>query len=436
MTDSEKSALEDGAAEGTPTPPGAETTQAPDPDSAAVTETPKSESPEERPKAPEYEIVPSKRDMPETGFVADPVALAAVLEAANGTAQKGSGKSRAGKGNQPLDLIQKFTASQTKVYAAVGIGMGLLAGLIVAALFLHPNSHTAPIDMGPATANQYGLKGHLTTAWKDRLEYQVTIEPVDSKRAAAFAANVNASPKPLSIEVQVKDPFGAVLCGNTILLRFDPRNTPGITVPEPGPKATKAEKALATRNQIAQGLRLAKLEGQELDREHGKDVFRNNAGKDGQLESIGAEGVLPCTRQQFEKVASWGFTSNFPVVTPPAESAPASPFAQDIAEAEARSAKEAAAEKAAAKARAKRRPALPAPPIYIEGDDAIMRIDEANRVLETRNGKALHVDKSDSIVEMLKERDFPIPIHYRCDQEGNCTFGVVGTGVHHARLRR
>jgi hypothetical protein len=430
MPDAEKQTLEVEAAVGTELPPVAE-------GRPEESEKPTNEIPAERPKAPEYEVVASQREMPETGFVADPDALAAVLAAANASTGKGAGASKGQKArlsDVSAERIQKFAANQTRVYAAVGIGLGLLAGLIVAVLFFHPNGQTGQIDMGPSNAPQYGLMGHLTTSWKDRLEYQVTIEPTDANHRAAFAANVNASPHPLSIELQAKDPFGAVLCSDTILLKFDPRNTPGIDVPDPGPKATKAQIALAERNRITQGIQLAKLEGQELDREHGKNIFQNDMGKNGQLASISAQGVLPCTRQQFEKVASWGFASNFPVVTPAQNAAAADAHGAPTAIEDAR--KETEAEKSAANAKTRRKPLAPLQPVYVEGDDSIVFIDAPNGVMETRGGKVLHTDKADAIAETLKGRDFPIAIHYRCDQEGNCTFGGVGTGVHHARLRK
>lgn len=432
MPDSENQTLEVETAVGTAPSPGAEGS----PEAASgpsESEAPKAESLEQRPKAPEYEIVASKRETPETGFIADPIVVS--LENADGKAGAGADKGQKARlSEQSLERIQKFTTSQTRVYAAVGIGMGLLAGLIVAVLFLHPNTATGPNDMGSVNVAQYGLKGHLTANWKERLEYHVTIEPVDAKQAAAFAANVSASPKPLSINVEARDPFGAVLCVDTILLKYDPRNAPGMVVPDPGPKATKAQLALAQRNQIAQGLALAKLEGQELEREHGKNLFQTDMGKNGQIASISAQGIMPCTKKQYDSFASWGFTSNFPVVAPPVQATPADAETHD-AQASEKAAKDTEAEKAAS-AKAKRKPALVEPPIYIEGDDAIAWIDAPNGVMETRGGKVLLADKTDAIATTLKGRDFPIPIHYRCDQEGNCTFGGVGTGVHHARLRR
>jgi hypothetical protein len=397
---------------------------------------PKSENPEERPKAPEYATVAPKREMPESSFIAYQLRPPVVGAGEGGQNQRGAPGARLPNG--PFERIRKFATSQTGVYAAVGIGLGLLVGLIVAAIFLHPAGAGAPNDMGAVKANEYGLKGQLTTSWKERLEFHLTVEPSAPALKAVFAANVNASPQPLSVDVQVKDPFGAVLCGDTVLLKFDPRNATGGSVAEPDPKASKTVKEIAARKQIAHGIDLARLEGQELDREHGKDVFQNNIGPDGQVASISAQGILPCTRKQFENIASWGFTSNFPMVAPPAglQNPATDSDAKGAASTGAASEKRSDADKVPAAGKEKRRPAPPLPPIYIEGDDAIMGIDAANGMIETRDGKALVVEKTDMIVSTLKGRDFPVPIHYRCDQMGNCSFAGVGTGVHHARLKR
>jgi len=58
-----------------------------------------------------------------------------------------------------IEQIGKFASSQTRVYAVIGVGLGLLVGLIAAAILLHPGSPGGPNDMGTVNANEYGLKG-------------------------------------------------------------------------------------------------------------------------------------------------------------------------------------------------------------------------------------------------------------------------------------
>jgi len=460
MTDSVKQVLDDGNTEEAPLVPEAEAAEEvpPAPNAEAVPpgpEEPSVEPPsaeqanavqaEAKKPAAEYDIVPSKRLEPE-GDIA-PNHYRPQVTVAGGEAQVSQGKSAPGKApslgarltDASIDQIGKLASSQTKVYAAIGVGLGLLVGLVAAVVSLHPGGAGGATDMGTVNANEYGLKGNLTAEWKDKLEYHLTVEPSAPEQRTSFLAAVTSSPQPLSISLQMKDPFGAVLCGDTILLKYDPRNAPGMAESDPGPKATKAEQALATRNQIAQGISLARLEGQELDREHDKNLFQDDVAPDGQVTSIRAQGILPCTKKQFDNVASWGLTTDFPILIQPVKS-PSSASNPDAtggsSTGEDSSGKTPEAKKPLEDGKAKRRPVAPEPPIYIEGDDAIMLVDAPDGIIETREGKTLMLDKTDPILNVLKGQDFPIPIHYRCDQMGNCTLAGVNTGVHRARLKR
>ena len=394
------------------------------------------EQAEAKPSRPEYDIVQSQREEPEDKFTAQHFQMAGAGAQAQG--QKAAGEAPIAQPRLPegpIQRLEKLAASQTKVYAAIGIGLGLLAGLAVAVIFLHPGGQGGPNDLGAVTSSAYGLKGHLVTKWGDKLEYHLTLEPSGPGQRAAFLAAVMDSPRPLSVGIQLKDPFGAVLCGNTILLKFDPRNAPVSAAPDPKPRSKKAAEAMAAQNQIAQSIDLARLEGQELDREHGKDVFQNNAGPDGQVASISAQGNMPCTKKQYDNIASWSFTSDFPIVAEQAQSPnPASGLIQNGEPAPAGKTPDAATLPVAKKI--KREPAPKAPYIYIEGDDSIIWYDAAAGIVETSAGKALLVDRTNAGINTLKGREFPIDIHYRCDQAGNCTFAGIGLGVQHAKLRR
>lgn len=401
---------------------------------------PSGENPEERKPVPEYDIVPSKRLEPESNFAQEhyrPIAEALAAQEQNGKGTQSNSKPALSEIS--IERIGKFASGQTRVYATIGVGMGLLVGLLVAVLFIHPGTATSPSDMGAVNSIQYGLKGQLTTNWTTRLEYKLKIEPIGPGQRAGFISEVSLSPRPLSMTLQMKDPFGAVLCSNTILLKFDPRNQPSSLMVDAGPKASKADRTLAERNQIQQSIDLARLEGEELDREHGKDIFQEDTGPDGQLASISSAGTLPCTQKQSERIAAWGFTTDFPVVVQPAAAQSSSQDgnanSDSTSEAEAQSKRDAATS-AQATAKAKRRPAQPEPPVYIEGDDAIVYVDATNGMVETSAGKGLLLDKSDPVLNDLKGRDIPIAIHYRCDQSGACTFAAIGTGIHRARLKR
>ena len=383
----------------------------------------------------EYEVITSKRDEPETTFMSEHYHPVAVDGATDGkTAEGEAAVPQARLSKTTIERIGKSESSQTRKYAAIGIGLGLLVGLAIAVFFLRPGTQGGPNDIGDVTSTAFGLKGHLSTEWKnERLSYRLTMEPATPAQRAGFIADVNSSPRPLSITLQAKDPFGAVLCSDTILVKFDPRNVP--VGGQEGQQLKSSDSGQsATRNEIARGLNLARLEGQELDREHGKTLFQSDIGADGQLASISAQGVLPCKKNQVERFASWGFTSDFPILVKPEASGNAAGGSNaDAGSADATDEK--AKREAAAAAKAKRKaPALP--PIYIEGDDSIVWFDPAGGVLETRAGMTMLVDKTDTVASALKGHELPIPIHYRCDQSGGCTFSVMGLGLHHSRLRR
>ena len=409
---------------------------------AQVPEGAKAEGEQPRPEGqprPEYAILPSQREEPESNFVALQFHTAGTpAPAQEQTAPAESSVPKPSLSELPVKQIQKLTASKTKVYAAMAVGVGLLVGLICAAFFIHPGQNGSN-DMGAVTAGAYGLKGHLTLTWGDRLSYHLSVEPSEPGQYPAFLSAVNGSPRPLSVSILLKDPFGAVLCGNTILLKYDPRNAAPSVVSEPEPKNKRAAEDLATRNQIAQSLNLARLEAQELDREHGKDAFQNNVGADGKVASIIAQGVLPCSKKQFDSTASWIFTTNFPTVPPPVAATSAPPAANahgDQTAATGPDSKTSDASKLSAEKKTRKEPAPLAPRIDIEGDDAIVWYDASAGIVETSAGKALQVDRTNAGINSLKGREFPVDIHYRCDQAGNCTFAGIGLGVQHARLRR
>ena len=401
------------SAESKPEEPAGETVEAtkPQPENVAAESKP---AEAKQPRA-EYEVVASKREEPKSAFMAEHYPQVSVEAVAGGQRVVGKGPTpQARLSEASIERINKFASSQTRVYAVTGIGLGLLVGLTAAVLLVHPGSAGGPNDMGAVNSTEFGLRGHLSTEWKDeRLAYHLTVEPGTPAQRAGFLADVNSSPRPLSITIQAKDPFDAVMCSDTVLLKFDPRNAPVNAAQGPPPKSEKAAQELAARNEIARGVNLARLEGQELDREHGKNLFQSDIGVDGQVASISAQGVLPCAKEQVDRFASWGFTSDFPVLVKPAASEHAATDSNGDAgatSADEPAAKRASAEKATA-AKAKGKPAPPLPPIYIEGDDAIVWYDAASGVVETSAGKAMLFDKTDTLANALKGRDLPIPIH-------------------------
>jgi len=390
---------------------------------------PNGEKAEGREPRPQYEVVQSEAPKADyefrtAGQVSPEGRLQTPVPPSDGASKRKGGKSM---------------ASPTRMYAAIGVGLGLLVVLVLVVYFLLPAGTDGTSDMGPFTADDYGLKGHLITKWDEKIEYKLTIEPGAPEQRAAFANAVSNSPRPLSFDIQLKDPFGAVLCSNTVLVKFDPRKATTGAASGAGPRNGKAGHANAAGNQVAQGVDLDRLELKEMDREHGNDIFQNDVGPDGQIASISAQGSIPCTKKQYFGSATWGFTADFPTADQQAEllnpGAGTSTNGVPPAGGDA-SGKSSDAAKPVVTKRNKREPLPAATSFYIEGDDAIVGYDASQGIVETNTGKAFLIDKIAGVASAIKGRDFPIAIHYRCDQMGACTFAGAGLGVQRARLRR
>jgi hypothetical protein len=397
---------------------------------------PNGQEAEARKPLPEYEVIESTREVPESSFkqvhqIPPP-----------GTGEHGEGSAAEAPNPNPLipaswkQRISKFSESPTRVYAAIGVGLGLLAGFICAAIFLRPPSQGATNDLGSVNSSAEGLKGHLTLTWNDKLAYHLTIEPGDPNQQAAFAFAAANSPHPVSFGIQLKDPFGTVLCGNSIVLKFDPRKAAAAS--SSAHKSDTARKANAAGNRIAPGIDPGKLAIQELDRERGKDIFQSNIAPGGQVTSISSQGNIPCSKKQYDSVASWSFTSDFPTIAQQAELLKQTPGSKLNGELSAsrESTGSVNASIASAVGKMDRKPAPAALSFYTEGDDAIVWYDASAGMIETNSGKDFLIDKASGEATALKGRDFPIEIHYRCDQAGACTLVGAGVGVQHARLRK
>ena len=394
---------------------------------------------------PSYDVVKSDRDEPEGGFKAEGHFHPTIHKIIEGDLSGGGVSPQAGALPDGPPVEFKKEPGETKTYAAIGIFLGLVVGLTLAVYFLYPGSASGSMDMGTVTSNEYGLQGHLTTKWTNKAGYNLSVEPSTPAQRPAFVSAVNGSTRPLSIDVQLKDPFGAVLCGSTVLVKFDPRNVSAPAAEpatEPSSKSRKkvsaSDQASAeSRSAVARAVNLARLESLELQRESGKDVFQSVAGSDGQLASIASQGTLPCTKKQFDGAASWAFVPDFPVIAPALAAAGG---AQDGSGNSGTSTMEEAAKalesKKALAARRAKREFAPVSPYSVEGIDTLIWYDATSGTAETSAGKAFHLDPSSAGANALKGRDFPISIHYECDQTQGCTFTGVGLGVMHGRLSR
>jgi hypothetical protein len=307
----------------------------------------------------------------------------------------------------------------------------------------------APIvrDLGLFSTGLGGLKGHLTTTWLDKVTYQLQMGPGDPTQSDAFAYTVSNPQRPLSVAVELKSAAGQSLCNQDVVVKYDP---------------LKAVKSNADFD---------RLEAQELEREHTSDIFHNDLGKDGKIESISSQGTMPCTKQQFDSVAAWSFAAQFPDLREQEALLKAHSTGSAVARAAASQAHPAprtvvsqkvvaalntpvlptrAVEKAPAIALVPTKPAVaessmlaqvtvahaPAAFTYaIEGDDEIVDVNAEQKSIQTTAGKTFFVEEAlaasngDGVLDQLAN------IHYRCDQNSSCTLSLSDATVLHATLR-
>jgi len=325
--------------------------------------------------------------------------------------------------------IRKFLANSTNFYATVGVGLGILCGIIIAAVSWHMSNPAGAYDLGPVAANGAGLTGRLFAKWDEKLQYRLTIEPSYKEQVPGFSLAVGNPPRPLAIEIHLQDSQGFVLCGKEIVLKYDPRNPAALAASSPSPQTGTADEGTASNGQAATGIDFAKLDAQEAAREKGKDLFQSQVGPDGQIESISSQGELPCSRSSYEKATNWSFTPDFPSL------AEQNAMLQRLGETPA-SATSPSSEPASTRRRRASKPAPNTSLFFVEGDDSIVDFDASTGIVATRGGRNFSIDKAGAEANALKGHDFPMRVHYRCDQTAACTITTDGAGVLRARLRR
>jgi hypothetical protein len=331
--------------------------------------------------------------------------------------------------------VRKFFDRQTKIFAAIGMGLGVLIAAIVAGLTWFASGPNGRYDLGSVDSSATGLKGHLFVEWDKTLNYRLSIEPSDPARQAAFAMAVANSPRPLSVEIHLQDTGAFTLCSKEILLKYDPRAAAVLAAPIPEPQGAKPVAGAAPGSSPAPAVDYSQADAKEAAREKGRDLFKNQAGTDGQITSIGAQGSMPCTAKDYEKAVIWSFTPNFPSIAeqdalldrqslklPPAAETPTPAGAQTAA----------ARKKAAPKPPVQK----PATTFAIEGDDAIVDFEASRGVIETRGGKVFFLERSGGSASDPRWQDYPVEIHYRCDRVSECTIKHTGAGVLYAKLKR
>jgi hypothetical protein len=280
-------------------------------------------------------------------------------------------------------------------------------------------------------SNADGLTGHLFLNWGEKLGYRLVVEPSDPGRNAEFSLAVSSPPRPLSFDIQLKDPSGYALCGKTIVLKYDPRQAAALAASDSGPRASTASAGNVSADQKAQAIDLARAEDLELQREQGQDIIHNDIGKDGESESISSRGEIPCSRQAYERTASWSFSPDFPTLDEQAK------LLKREVDANAPPPEISAVNKAsAARKKAKKRAPEALATFAIEGDDELVAYDTSRGIIQTSARKTFVIDKSSAPVNSSKWAEVPANIHYKCDLNAACTLSRKGAVVLYARLMR
>src|SRR6266568_1847492 len=295
-----------------------------------------------------------------------------------------------------------------------------------------PAETAAPGDMGPGISAASGLRGHLVTQWtgnarSGKLQYQLRVEPLAQSQAQGVSL-VNARPPgPYSMNIRLMDATGFALCGKEIIFHFVPQKSsppPPYTPPAKGKKADAAARIAAEH--AAREADIQHAQTAEADRERGKDMFENQAGSDGLISAVNAQGDLPCSADLYKRASYWDFTTNFPTIAE--QDALRDPRA-------AAQAKRDAEEEQNPSLKRKPVPKKPLSAFYIQGDDRATGFDHQRGVLEAEEGKSFLITAAAERSTAAHWANNYSLIHYKCDQHASCALTVAGgLSAVHARL--
>ena len=295
-------------------------------------------------------------------------------------------------------------------------------------------------DLGTFSTGPEDLIGHLTATWSDKLSYRLEVGPTDPALTDAFAYTIAQTRSPLPVSLDLRNASGQPACNQQFVV--------------------KPESNHETTNVVAGSIGTATAGGAA--------VFQNVPGKDGKIDAISAQGVMPCTRQAFESVAAWSFAARFPDLREQAAllqrlaaervvaKAPAPqphPFVKaPERHAETASLKAPTAPAAPASVKLPSAPVVPVtqptPPqiaetasapqpfqFAVEGDDEIVDVNASQRSIQTTAGKIFLVREQLAAADGDGVLDELANIHYRCDQSATCTLSLSDATVLHATLR-
>lgn len=258
-----------------------------------------------------------------------------------------------------------------------------LAGLVALAIFgiAHLRSSAGPAafqDLGAGISNATGLRGSLKTRWVgNAAQYQLEIKPIDLLESPGFSYVMANPPGPLMLHMKLMDATGYVVCGKDVLFSSN----------RSGPSASPSEA--------------------------NRDVLQAAVGDDGKVVSLSAQGILPCTAEQYKQVNYWDFSTNFPTV------AEQDALRKHAAELKAR-------EKAQERAAHDRQEAALSAAFNLEGDDQVAGYDASRNVLRSQLSRSFLVGGQGQQATAKLWASNGALFRYECDQHSHCVLNSGG----------
>lgn len=294
------------------------------------------------------------------------------------------------------------------------IMIALAAAVAVGSYFVYTNqsqvrAKKAMNDLGQGVITASGIRGHLVTKWENKqTRYMLKIEPIDPRQDVEFAAVTGTAQSPMSITVRVLDATGFALCGKEILLPFDPSKA-----------AAASAKSGARKSAAPDSATLAQAAMQEQAREKGHDMFRNVYNQDGKVEALWAEGLLPCSPDQYDRSDYWDMTTTMPTI---AQQDQITGKAKTTGKAESSDDRRSTPRKKTFKP-------LTTSAFYVEGDEYASAFEPNRGILWAGPGHHFTLLRKPDQSTVAAWADDGALIHFKCDQHAGCWLNRAGSNT-------
>jgi hypothetical protein len=278
------------------------------------------------------------------------------------------------EGGQPGAVSSTQAAKKSHLLPVMIVAFGLMAAAAVALLVSKKPKETSTFqDLGAGISNASGLKGSLQVRWQgNTAQYELKFEPLGPLQAQGFSFIAANRPLPINVNVRILDATGFALCEKSVAFPF---GSTGVG---------------------------------------SKDVFQNFIGKDGKVSAVNAQGLLPCTEDQFRQASYWDFATNFPTTAEQQSLMHKSSAAQARLEAERRAAQ-------------LRRQRSQSTATYM-GDNRVVDYDSSRGVLEAGLGRDFLVLRASDRAAASAWAANGTLFHYKCDQRSRCMLTRAGGG--------